>query len=116
MWHLPLTPDSLSVAVQLRPSTVITGASRSMSMPLTVTVARPPSIAWTDLVMVWSVPLCFSKASPGHPSTSSEPAGLQMNQMRTVERYQPDFDFGNLESTRASRVGSLRVADPLVGR
>ena len=98
------------MAVQTRPLTLITGLSRSMSMPLIVSVAEPPSTAWIVRVTDWSLPLWFSEMSAGQSSTSSEPCGLQMNQMSTGVWYQPDFDFGNVDSTRAPRIGSLRTS------
>src|SRR4051794_13214562 len=109
MWHLPLTPDSLSFAVQVLPLTVMTGGTRSMSMPVTVTVAEPPSCATMVRTTDWSLPLFLSVTSSGQSWTSSEPCGWQRNQMSTAELYHPDFDLGNVDSTRASIVGSVRV-------
>src|SRR6476469_610001 len=94
------------------PRTATAGAVRSMSIPLTLTVAMPPSVADTVRVTAWPAPLRDSVTGAGHGAVSGAPAVVQVQVTTTGARYQPAFERGTVLVTRAVTLGLWRAVDP----
>src|SRR3954447_25290824 len=94
------------------PVTVSLGATLSMLIPETTTVATPPSVAVTVRVTDCAAPLCRRVTGLGQGRVNDDPAATQWNVTVTGARYQPNALLRCALLRVAVIVGLCREVEP----